>query len=361
VQEASDIVERVIPRLQHANASVVLAAVKILILYLDYGISKELQELIIRKLAPPLVTLLSTEPEIQYVALRNINLILQKQSAVLSEEVRVFFTKYNDPPYVKLEKLEIIVKLASESNIEQVISELKEYANEVDVDFVRKSVRAIGRCAIKIPAASDRCVTALMELLGLGVNYIVQEAIVVMKDVFRKYPAKYEGTIPTLCSNLESLDEPESKASLVWIIGEYAHRIDNAGELIEHLSQNFKYENSRVQLQLITATVKLFLKRPGSAQSLVQQILKEATEQNEKPDIRDRAFIYWRLLSSNPETAKVVVLAEKPPIDAETNTVSEQLLDELIRNIGTLASVSHKSPALIGSASYVDMSQYHDG
>ncbi len=32
-----------------------------------------------RKLAPPLVTLLSAEPEIQYVALRNINLIVQKR------------------------------------------------------------------------------------------------------------------------------------------------------------------------------------------------------------------------------------------------------------------------------------------
>lgn len=32
-----------------------------------------------KKLAPPLVTLLSSEPEIQYVALRNINLIVQKR------------------------------------------------------------------------------------------------------------------------------------------------------------------------------------------------------------------------------------------------------------------------------------------
>ena len=34
---------------------------------------------LIKKLSPPLVTLLSAEPEIQYVALRNINLIVQKR------------------------------------------------------------------------------------------------------------------------------------------------------------------------------------------------------------------------------------------------------------------------------------------
>lgn len=35
--------------------------------------------MLIKKLAPPLVTLLATEPEIQYVSLRNINFIVQKR------------------------------------------------------------------------------------------------------------------------------------------------------------------------------------------------------------------------------------------------------------------------------------------
>ena len=44
---------------------------------------------LVKKLAPPLVTLLSSEPEIQYVALRNINLIVQKRPAVLRNEMKV--------------------------------------------------------------------------------------------------------------------------------------------------------------------------------------------------------------------------------------------------------------------------------
>ena len=56
---------------------------------------------------------------------------------------------YNDPIYYKLEKLDIMIRVASQANIAQVLSELKDYVTEVDVDFVRKSVRAIGRCAIR--------------------------------------------------------------------------------------------------------------------------------------------------------------------------------------------------------------------
>ena len=36
-----------------------------------------------------------------------------------------------------------------------MLAELKEYATEVDVDFVRKAVRAIGRCAIKVEVGGD--------------------------------------------------------------------------------------------------------------------------------------------------------------------------------------------------------------
>ena len=82
------------------------------------------------KLSPPLVTLLSKGPEIQYLALRNALLILQRRPEVLKNDIRVFFCKYNDPIYVKLAKLEIIYRLAEEKNVEQVLAELKESVNK---------------------------------------------------------------------------------------------------------------------------------------------------------------------------------------------------------------------------------------
>jgi AP-1 complex subunit beta-1 len=144
-KEAEGIIERVTPRLQHANSAVVMSAVKVVLNYMNMITAEDTIRTLTRKLAPPLVTLLNSEPETQYVALRNINLIVQKRPAILENEIKVFFAKYNDPIYVKMEKLEIIIKLVSERNVEQVLLELKEYATEVDVDFVRKSVSAIGR------------------------------------------------------------------------------------------------------------------------------------------------------------------------------------------------------------------------
>ncbi|KAM9446764.1 AP-1 complex subunit beta-1 isoform 1-T1 [Clarias gariepinus] len=345
-RESQSICERVTPRLSHANSAVVLSAVKVLMKFMEM-LPKDLDYYgtLLKKLAPPLVTLLSAEPELQYVALRNINLIVQKRPEVLKHEMKVFFVKYNDPIYVKLEKLDIMIRLASQANIAQVLAELKEYATEVDVDFVRKAVRAIGRCAIKVEQSAERCVSTLLDLIQTKVNYVVQEAIVVIKDIFRKYPNKYESVIATLCENLDSLDEPEARAAMIWIVGEYAERIDNADELLESFLEGFHDESTQVQLQLLTAIVKLFLKKPTETQELVQQVLSLATQDSDNPDLRDRGYIYWRLLSTDPVAAKEVVLAEKPLISEETDLIEPTLLDELICHIGTLASVYHKPPS----------------
>ena len=67
------------------------------------------------------------------------------------------------------------------------------------------------------------------------------------QDIFRKYPSTYEGVIPTLCANLDELDEPEAKASLIWIIGEYARKIDNADELLGIFVDTFTEESYPVR------------------------------------------------------------------------------------------------------------------
>lgn len=126
-----------------------------------------------------------------------------------------------------------------------------------------------------------------------------------IQDIFRKYPSTYEGVIPTLCANLDELDEPEAKASLIWIIGEYANKIENADDLLTLFVDSFTEEAYPVQLQTLTAVVKLFLKKPDSSQGIVQRILNTATKDCDSPDVRDRAYIYWRLLSMDPAAAKV--------------------------------------------------------
>jgi AP-2 complex subunit beta-1 len=146
-EDAEQMAERVIIQLQHANSAVVLTAIKVLLYLMNYMGNRQTIDYICKKMGPPLgiqpsppmtlrsinaadalpsVTLLSSGPEVQYVALRNILLIIQRRPAVLKNDVKVFFCKYNDPIYVKLAKLEIMYRLAREENAKEVLAELYE-------------------------------------------------------------------------------------------------------------------------------------------------------------------------------------------------------------------------------------------
>jgi AP-1 complex subunit beta-1 len=70
-----------------------------------------------------------------------------------------------------MEKLEVMMKLVNETNIDQVLLEFKEYAQEVDVEFVRRAVRAIGRAAIKLGPAAERCIRVLLDLISTKVPH----------------------------------------------------------------------------------------------------------------------------------------------------------------------------------------------
>ncbi|KAK9470964.1 adaptin N terminal region-domain-containing protein [Dipodascopsis tothii] len=340
VREAEHLCERVVPQFQHVNPSVVLAAVKAVLCHI-HVLAPELQKQLFDKMSPPLVTLAASAPEVQYVALRNINIILQKYPNILNSQMRIFFCKYNDPSYLKIEKLDIMIRLANERNVDLLLSELKEYALEVDMDFVRRAVKAVGQCAIKIESSAQRCVNVLIDLINTKVNYVVQEAVVVMRDILRQYSG-YEGVISTLCQAVDELDEPEARGALVWIVGEYCDKIANADEMLQIFMDTFLEETTQVQLQLLTAAVKLFLTRPQSSEALVQKILQTITTECDNADLRDRAYIYWRLLSTNPQTAKEIIMSRKPPVKNVIEELPLPVLEELMSELGTLASVYHK-------------------
>lgn len=60
-KEAEHICERVMPQFQHANPSVVLAAVKVILIHIRYVTREEFVKSTMRKMAPPLGELFSCE------------------------------------------------------------------------------------------------------------------------------------------------------------------------------------------------------------------------------------------------------------------------------------------------------------
>ena len=285
-------------------------------------------------------------PEIQFVALKNIELILQKHPTFISN-VTIFFCKYDDPIYVKVAKLGIIAQLVDESNIAKVLGELQLYATEIDVDFVKRAVRVIGRCALMIETTASDCVKVLGQLLESKISYVVQEATIVLRDIYRKYPSQPPYILDRLLDSTEYIDEEDdSKAAFIWIIGEFAHKIDDAEKLLKNYLDNIQEDEDVVQYAILTAAMKLFFKKPDEGRKLIPIVLKVITEDIDNPDLRDRGYMYWRMLANDPIAAQNIIMGEKPSISIMSTSMEPEKLGRLIYQLSTLSALTFVPPPL---------------
>ncbi|KAK8881851.1 hypothetical protein M9Y10_044487 [Tritrichomonas musculus] len=345
-EEALNLIDRLIPLLKSADAMVVIGAFKCIFLFMDYT-DKRPQDLF-SSIVPPFIGLVSgnaADPEIQYVVLRTLSLFVCKFPKALSKEVRLFFCKYNDPSYIKMEKLYIIVTIANASNVDLVLDEFNEYTNSVDVHFVRKTIKCIGQIALKLPIASRRCVSILVKLVEGKAEYAVEESIIVLCDLLRKYPGDFESVIGTICSKAEYVKDPESKSSLIWILGEYCGLIEKVDVLLDPFLDTFHDEDPEVQLQIITAVVKAYLEKLDDTKDQLQYVLNEATKESILPDVKNRAMLYWRLLSMDQSAARRVCLFTKESVEHSGNQFTKEVLTELLRNMGNASGVLHIVPS----------------
>lgn len=343
-EDSSFLIDRLIPFLKHSNPSVVIGAFKCIFLFMDKD--RKSTTALFPNIISPFITLVSSaEPEVQYVVLRTLSLFVHKYPKALAKQIRLFFCKYNDPSYVKMEKLDIIVTICRPQNAQLVLDELNEYCNAVDVAFVRKSVRCIGQIALKMQEASRRCVDILVSLVSGKANYAIEESVCVVCDILRKYPGQFESILETVCSNLYQLKEPRAKAAGIWILGEYCHLIDQVDQVLDPFLDNFHDEQPLVQLTILSTLVKVYCDKPSSTSDQLQFVLTEATKPGNVPDVKNRALIYWRVLSTDANLAKEMLKFDKHVVAHSGVHFDATVLDELIRNMGSVAGVLHVVPS----------------
>ncbi|OHT07868.1 Adaptin N terminal region family protein [Tritrichomonas foetus] len=368
--EAKIMIERLTPFLKHSNPAVVIGSFKCIFIMLEYAFPSNnnnnnnsyisnnpnfvnvpsQQQEIFGNIIPPFLTLVAQgNPEIQYVVLRTLNLFVTKYPGCLGKEIRLFFCKYNDPSYIKLQKLDVITSNCSPRNAQIVLDELSEYCNEVDVQFVRKTVRSIGEIALRIPSCARRCVDILVGLVEGKAEYSVEQAIIVLADVLRKFPGQFESVISKLCGNVEQLKDPDSRAAFIWILGEYNNMIDKVDLVIDPFIDTFADEAPQVQLQLISTIVKVYLDNPDSSQDQLQFILSEATKDSVLPDVRNRALIYWRMLSMDKDMAKDFIMFSKGQVEHGGQQFEPEVLNQLLNNMGMISGVLHILPNFLKS------------
>ncbi|KAG5505962.1 hypothetical protein JIQ42_06757 [Leishmania sp. Namibia] len=379
IAEGEDTLKAVLPLMQYASPVIVLSAIRVIGLFLHSVTSSRLRvpeaeqsRLLGRyatSLVQPLVGLLEAPRfEMRYVVLRNIVQFLTPVfTPYLAAHLSKFLVKFEDPIYVKMEKLSLLVRFANRENGACVLDELMVYTREADVALVRTAINAIGVLATLLPELSEKCVRQLGQLIATRVPHLVENTVVVVQMVLRCYPGKFTDIVPPLCDSLTILETTEAKAAVAWVLGEYPDSVsESVTEYLSVLVNEFMEQPRLVQYATVTALAKLYLRgaREASgkdcnsaitngAQTMLEKVLSECTD-SLYPDLRDRAFFYWRLITIDSDVAKRMLAA------TERVKLGSNSWDELVQHsfqqpgtssglqeLGTLASVASKPLRLL--------------
>eukprot|EP00591_Stephanopyxis_turris_P011481 CAMPEP_0195531852 /NCGR_PEP_ID=MMETSP0794_2-20130614/36507_1 /TAXON_ID=515487 /ORGANISM="Stephanopyxis turris, Strain CCMP 815" /LENGTH=843 /DNA_ID=CAMNT_0040663807 /DNA_START=252 /DNA_END=2783 /DNA_ORIENTATION=- len=345
-EELYQIMNLLDPLLRTSNSGAVLATVQgFLSLSSQFEGKDVMQRQIVERVKAPILTLATGgTPELVYCLFKHVDMLISLCPNAFDDEYRQFYVRYNEPTHVQYLKVQILAKLVSPFNAADIVAELGEYVCDADSHLSRLAVRSLARVA-RSNAGGEGCaetiVHKLVEFLDLDIGHVSAEAANALKDVIRKHPSLRNIMAPPLTRALRFVSEPVGKASVIWLLGEMGDIIHEAPYSLEKLINSYDdIQDPGIKIALLTATMKLFFKRPPEVQKMLGKLLKVATDDVSSHDLHDRALLYHRLLKTSPKTVEVVVCGSSPTVSLDQRFTEEDNTEknkELMKEFNTLA------------------------
>lgn len=244
--------------LLQSRTSAVIVSITRCFLYL--GTSEYLESAI-----GPLVALLRCPQDIQYVALYNIVAVALKAPNLFTKYSSHFLVRSIDPPHIWRLKLEVLTLIFPHLGMHYrgiILSELEHFSNSPDPDLVRESVRAIGRCAQSDARASNHCLRLLLSQISSIDENVVSESLTVVRHLIQQDPGAHKQTVVRLASYLDTTASSGARASIIWLVGEYAaSELENniAPDVLRILAKGFADETEEVKQQIVLLAAKVYL------------------------------------------------------------------------------------------------------
>ncbi|KAL8760930.1 MAG: hypothetical protein Q9184_002898 [Pyrenodesmia sp. 2 TL-2023] len=243
--------------LQSRNSAVIVAVARC---FLDLGTQDYIDFAI-----GPLVALLRSPQDIQQVALYNIVTVCMARPERFVRYANHFLVHVTDSIDIARLKFEVWTLIYShcEPHIrDMILSELEHFTRALDPEIVQESVRAIGRCAQTDSKASARCLRLLLRQVSSQDGNLAAESLTVIRHLIQQDPTAHTKTVIRLAKNLDITSNPEARATIIWLVGEFAG-VDSenniAPDVLRILTKGFASESEPAKLQIVLLAAKVYL------------------------------------------------------------------------------------------------------
>ncbi|KAK7982168.1 ap-3 adaptor complex subunit beta [Apiospora saccharicola] len=267
------------PLLQSRNSGVVLAVARC---YANIGTPEYT-----RMAVGPLVALMRSAQDIEQVALYNIVSVCLVHPASFVKYASHFLVRATDSAPVWELKLEILTLIFPHSPLHTkslILNELEHFSRGTNKALVREAVRAIGRCAQTDPTTAPRCMRLLLGQITSLDGTLAAESLTVIRHLIQQDPEAHTGTVVRLAKNLDSATDPQARATIIWLVGEFAglNGEDNiAADVLRILLREFTDESEIVKRQIVLLAAKVYLHHINREAEKLQQ--EQQQKEQEKP------------------------------------------------------------------------------
>lgn len=152
--------------------------------------------------------------------------------------------------------------------------------------------------------------------------------------IMRVFPKVKGGTqiVKVISGRFKELFSAEAKASYIWLLGEYCKRVENSGHILEHFTKSYFSQPAEIQLRILSTGIKMYLFQIEPMDTVMSELIQKISEKSTNSDLRDRGYIYWRLLYKDDEKAKEIIFNEPQAMEVNTKFSKEQI-EEAKRNL----------------------------
>lgn len=245
------------PLLQSRNSAVVVAVVRC---YINLGTPEYINASV-----GPLIALLRGPQDIQHIALYNIVSVCLMRPEAFVKYASHFLVHSTDPPQIWELKLELLTLIFPHCDLYMkslILNELEHFSRGSDKELVREAVRAIGRCAQSDSRTSGRCLRLLLKQITSLDGNLVAESLTVIRHLIQQDPGSHTNTVIRLAKNLDTATNPRARATIIWLVGEFAgvNGEDNvAADVLRILAKGFADEAEPAKLQIVLLAAKVYL------------------------------------------------------------------------------------------------------
>ena len=310
---------------------------------------------------PALLRLLRASPDVAYLATRSALALARAEKVDMVPVMSSFYVRASDPAYLARSKLRVLVCASPSSHASVLANELGAYAHAPSIPLALDSVTALGILARRHGKVSELCLQLLMDLAQEAAipTLVLSRAIQIIKALVRVSSPSMAATIVTrFCLRLfvplarrgRSLDapkiriltDPASRASVLWMLGQYAElKVTGTSllvllvpDILRCLVAHWQKEHIQVQCQALTLSAKAYAHLSSVSDAHIRmaitvlhyEILHRAS-QSLNADVRLRARFYSGLTRGLSDTDEELEAA--PTEDIRAYLASHQKLDLL--------------------------------